>query len=47
MDRIVRDLYRCNFKVFERRVSRDSGELAAARKASTLEERFIAALSVE
>ncbi len=47
MDKIVRDLYRCNFEVFERRISQDSGELAAARKASVLEERFIAALSEE
>ncbi len=47
MDRIVRDLYRCNFEVFERRISRDSGELVAARKASTLEERFITTLSDE
>ncbi len=47
MDKIVRDLYRCNFEVFERRISRDSGELVAARKASALEERFIAALSDE
>ena len=47
MDRIVRDLYRCNFEVFERRISRDSEELAAARKASTLEEQFTAMLSGE
>ena len=47
MDKIVRDLYRCNFEVFERRISQDSRELAAARKASVLEERFIAALSDE
>lgn len=47
MDRIVRDLYRCNFEVFERRISRDSGELAAARKASDLEKRFVTLLSGE
>ncbi len=47
MDKIVRDLYRCNFEVFERRISRDSGELVAARKASVLEERFIATLNDE
>ncbi len=47
MDKIVRDLYRCNFEVFERGISRDSEELAAARKASVLEERFIAVLSDE
>lgn len=47
MDKIVRDLYRCNFEVFERRISRDSGEFVAARKASVLEERFIATLSDE
>ncbi len=47
MDKIVRDLYRCNFEAFEHRISQDSGELAAARKASALEERFIASLSDE
>lgn len=47
MDRIVRDLYRCNFEVFERRINRDSGELVAARKASVLEECFTATLSGE
>lgn len=47
MDRIMRDMYRCNFEVFERRISRDSEELAAARKASTLEKQFTASLSSE
>ncbi len=47
MDKIVRDLYRCNFEVFERRISRDNGELVAARRASALEDRFAAALSNE
>ncbi len=27
MDRIVYDLYRCNFEVLERRISQNSGEL--------------------